>query len=643
MDGGWEKSQETLRFGQDFELDVSARRLSRAGRALRLERIPAEILLLLMKRTGQVVTRQDIVAQVWGAGAFLDTDNSINGAVRKIRLALKDDVEKPRFVETIPGRGYRFIAPIDPPRDEPPVLPQPAAAANEPQLAAGAAPARIRGRRRIAAAAAVAAIVAWAAGVRLIRSEAAPSPPARRVMLAVLPFDNLTGDPAQNYFSDGLTEEMIARLGGLNPDRLGVIGRASVMRYARAQAGSKQAARDLGVQYLLEGSVRRGEGRVRISAQLVRATDQTQLWAREFDRDLGDLLAVQDEIARAVAEEIQLTLGEPRARDAAEAESLATAGYEAYDLYLRGRYFWNKRTTDGFQQAVHDFEQAAIKDPTYARTYAGLADAYALMVSYGMAPGADFLPKARFATLRALALDDRLAEAHASLGLISLFHDWDWVTAEREYRRATQLDANYATAHQWHAELLAFQGRFDEAMVEADRARALEPMSLITAADYGVWLYFARQYDRAIAQFRAVLRAEPGFPRARMIALALVEKGEFDAALQSIRGWRREGDPAWNWILEAYVHGRMGRRAEARQALAAFEGLSAEQRKDPLPKLALAYAGMGEVDKGVEVLQQAYAERSPVMVTLKTEPAYDSLRGDPRFRELLRRVGLEGR
>jgi len=416
------RAQDTMRF--DFELDVRARRLTRAGRVVRLERIPAEILLLLVERRGELVTRQEIVDRIWGQGVF----------------------------------------------------------------------------------------------------------------------------PGQDYFSDGLTEEMISRLGNLDPQRLGVIARTSVMQYKRSQTRPDQMARELGVQYLLEGSVRRDSERVRITAQLVQVSDQTQLWARQFDRELTSLLTLQGEIAQAVASEIKLTLADTRWTGAAASDALSSAEYEAYDLYLKGRYFWNKRTAQGFQQAIEHFGQAAAKDPTYARAYAGLADSYALMSSYGFAPAAELIPKARSAALRALELDERLAEAHTSLALISVNYDWDWETAEKEYRRAIQWDPNYATAHHWYAEFLGLQGRFEEAFAESERARQLDPLSLIIAVDHAVVLYFARQYDRAIAQFRAVIAAEPNFPRAHMI-----------------------------------------------------------------------------------------------LTTLKVDPAYDKLRDDPRFQELLRRVGLAGK
>jgi TolB-like protein len=370
-------------------------------------------------------------------------------------------------------------------------------------------------------------------------------------MLAVLPFDNLTGDPGQDYFSDGLTEEMIAQLGRTDPQRLGVIGRTSVMHYQHKRESLEQIGRALGVHYVLEGSVRRDAGRVRISAQLIQLRDQTHVWARQYDRELSNLLALQDDIAREIAGEILPALGDPKPSEGGRRTTSSPKTYAAYDLYLRARYFWNKRTGQGFQQAVAHFQQAIDSDPSYPRAYAGLADSYALMSSYSLAPATQLIPRARAAAIRALELDEGLAEAHTSLALIALNYDWDWQAAESGYRRAIQLDPNYATAHHWYAELLAFQGRFDEALAESERARQLDPLSLIIATDRGVILYYARQYDRAIEQLRAVLDMDPNFARGHIIMNAYVEKGMFEEALAEVRKYRSIDSSPWSWGLEA--------------------------------------------------------------------------------------------
>jgi len=459
-------------------------------------------------------------------------------------------------------------------------------------------------------------------------------------MLAVLPFENLTGDAGQDYFSDGMTEEMITQLGNLDPQRLGVIARTSVMHYKNSRERLYQIGGELGVQYVLEGSIRRDSQKMRVTAQLIQVKDQTHLWARQYDRDLSNLLALQSEIAQEIAGEIQLAFTGHKRIEATRQPSLSPAATEAYDLYLKGRYFWNKRTVRGFQQAIECFQQGIAKDPAYARAYAGLADSYAMISSYSQAPPNESMPKARAAARNALALDESLAEAHTSLALIAENYDWDWQTAEKEYRRAIQLDSNYATAHHWYAEYLAFQGRFDEAFAESERARQLDPLSLIIASDKGAILYFSRQYDRAIEQFRAVLDMEPNFPRAHMVLFAYVQKGQTADALAEIERWRRDDDTPWTWAMAAYVYGRSGQQDQARRALEKLEQTNRQQHLDPASMLAQAYAGMNEKEEALGWLQKAYSEHANVITTLKVDPLFDPLHADPRFQKLLRSVGL---
>jgi TolB-like protein/DNA-binding winged helix-turn-helix (wHTH) protein/lipoprotein NlpI len=636
-----------VRFGEDFELDFASYKLRRSGHLLKLERIPIELLILLVQQRGEIVARDQIVEKIWGKNVFLDSDNSINGAVRKIRQVLNDDPEQPRFIQTITGQGYRFIASIheertklaaDASRQTPPTAESSNGQnhatpliASRPQLRRVAKPSLLLGLVAVLAMVAFGIWLGWFRHAQSVTSKGRP-------MLAVLPFQNLTGDASQDYFSDGLTEEMLTRLGDLDPGHLGVIARTSIMRYKNTQPSLQIVARELGVDYVLEGSVRRDSDKVRITAQLIQTRDQTHIWAREYDRELTSLLAVQSEIAQEVADEIQLTLnhkdrGGPR-------PLLSPEALKAYDFYLKGRYFWNKRTSPGFELAVNYFQQSIAKQSTNARAYAGLADTYALMSSYGYAPVSDVIPKARMAALKALQLDDSLAEVHASLALIAENYDWDWETAEKEFRRAIELDPNYATAHQWYAEFLAFEGRFDEALAESERARELDPLSLIIAADNGAILYFARQYDRAIEQFRAVLDVEPDSARAHLILLAYAQKGQFAAALHGIEEWRRVDNGPWTWAVEAYVYGRAGQQAQARQVLQRLEQVNRQWHLDPAPMYATAYSGMGQKDEALASLEKAYAEHSNALNALKVDPIYDPLRNDPRFQILLRRVGF---
>jgi TolB-like protein/Tfp pilus assembly protein PilF len=465
--------------------------------------------------------------------------------------------------------------------------------------------------------------------------------PRGRMMLAVLPFQNLTGDIGQEYFSDGMTEEMITQLSNLDPQHLGVIARTSVMHYKNGQDSLDQIGRELGANYALEGSVRRDSARVRITAQLVQMKDQSHLWARTYDRDLSHLLALQGEIAREIADEIQFTLSDhTSSQPAPTSSSSSPATYEAYDLYLRGQYFWNKRTVEGFQQAITYFQKAIAKDPHYARAFAGLADSYALLGGYSLVPQQDFKRKARAAAQRALELDEKLPEAHTALALIVQNYDWDWLTAEKEYRRAIELNPNYVTAHHWYAEHLTYRGRFDEALVESERARQLDPLSLIVAADNGAILYYSRQYDRAIEKWNAVLAKDPAFSRAHLVRYAYLEKGRIADALADVENYHPVDDTPWRWSALAYIYGRSGQRTLALRALRKLEQIN---RRQPMDSGALfwAHIGIGDKDQAFVWLEKAYAEHSDTLTVLKVEPGFDSLRSDPRFADLVHRVGLD--
>ena len=636
---------DSIKFGEDFEFDSRACRLRRSGRVLKLERIPMEILAVLVEQRGQLVSREHIVERIWGKDVFLDTDNSINGAIRKVRQALRDNPEEPRFIQTVTGRGYRFIALITDPEAQGLVVvaePQPhqLQLQTQPQIAGPLTIKPARSRQWTVFPISIALIVALVAYL-WSRSQTRPSGPKGQQMLAVLPFENLTGDPSQDYFSDGMTEEMIARLGSLDPQHLVVSARTSVMQYKHNKEPLDQIARELGVQYALEGSVRRDSGRLRITAQLLQVKDQTYLWARQYDREPGNLLAIQGEIAQEIANEIQFQIGSNELTKSAPQAALSPSESAAYELYLKGRYFSNKRTAQGLRQANEYFQQAVARDPQYAPAYAGLAESYALMGGYTGSPQIEFIPKARAAAKRALELDERLPEAHTALAVIAQNYDWDWATAEKEYRRAIQLNPNYATGHHWYAECLALQGRFGEAFPEIESARQLDPLSLIIATDYGAILYFSRQYDRAIEQFRSVLDMEPNFPRAHMLVWAYTQKASFADALADADSWRQaDNSSLWSWVMIAYVSGRSGDQARANFAIEQLEQMGTHRTLDPL-SFAVAYIGIGINDKALSWLEKAYAERSSSLTALKVDPIYDPLRGEPRFQELMRQVGLE--
>ena len=634
------------RFGP-YELRPSAREISKLGTKLKLRPQPFQVLKLLAERPGDIVTREELRKLLWSAETFVDFEQGLNTAVKELRALLSDSAESPRYIETVPKLGYRLVAPVAVVSLGEPHLPlvhveSPAAEIGRSEKGAGRRIWQMPAFLRWAAVAGIAVVLltGMAGYWQRSREPVNAQPAGGKLMLAVLPFENLTGDEGQDYFSDGLTEEMISQLGRIDIQHMGVIARTSVMHYKQSRSPLEQIGRELGVQYVLEGSVRREADKVRISAQLIQMRDHTHLWSRQYDRELSSLLALQSEIAQEITDEIQLTLGDHERVAADRKPAASPSSYEAYDVYLKGRYFWNKRTTAGFQQAAEYFQQAIAKDPNYAPAYAGLADTFALMSSYAIAPPNEIMPKARVAALRALQIDDTLAEAHTSLALITENYDWDWQTAEKEYRRAIQLDPNYATAHQWYAEYLTWLGRFDEAFRESERARQLDPLSLIIVTDYGASLYFSRQYDRAIEEFHTVLAMEPSFARANMVMFAHVEKGMFAEALDDIEKWRRIDDTPYLWAEQAYVYGRSGQQEQARHALKKFEEWNRRGQPRPTPEILLAYIAVNRKDEALAWLQKASVEHSSVLITIKVEPAFDPLRSDPRFRALLHRVGL---
>ena len=633
-------SKRLYEFGP-YRLDKQKGQLWRDGQTVSLTTKSLEILACLVENAGSVVSKDQLMETLW-PDSYVEEGN-LTQNVFLLRKALGETARDHNYVVTVPGRGYRFaaevreiangngtshaVAPLEP--------------APPPEIDVAIPEQPLRTSRRnwlwIVAGFLVVASAAFA-GYRSWQSHRRPS--HQRVVLAVLPFVNLTGDASQEYLSDGLTEEMIAQLGRLDPQRLGVIARTSVMGYKNGQLRLDQIGKELGADYVLEGSVRRDSQQVRITAQLIQLKDQTHVWARQYDRELNNLLVLQGAIAQEIAAEIQRTLGDRSAMHWAHQASASPRTYEAYDLYLKGRYFWNKRTRQGFEQAIGCFQQAVAKDPDFASAYAGLADSYVLMSAYSLAPISDTMTKARTAAQRALQLDDSLAEAHTSLALIAQNYDWDWATAGREYQRAIQLDPNYPTAHHWYAEHLALEGHFEEAMPEIERARRLDPLSLIIATDQAAILYFSRQYDRAIERFRTVLDMEPNFPRAHMLIYAYVEKGRFADALADAEVWGRYEDTPWVLALRAYIYGRSGEMAKARQAVAKLQQTYGRQRQlDPTP-MAVAELGLGNRDRALAWLREAYLKHSSALTALKVDPTYDPLRGDPRFQELLKAINL---
>jgi TolB-like protein/DNA-binding winged helix-turn-helix (wHTH) protein/Flp pilus assembly protein TadD len=633
-----------VKFGDGLELDRNCYELRRAGRALKLERIPLDVLFLLVERRGQLVTREDIIGRIWGKDVFLDTDSSINGAIRKIRLALKDDPENPFFVQTVTGKGYRFIAEVKetgvPSQSGVIGLESPAASAPDEvaRLTIHRAPHVSERSRPWVVSLTTLLFVVLAAGIFWLRLRARSQPPADqgRVMLAVLPFANLSNDPEQEYFSDGLTEETITDLGELYPVRLGVIARTSAASYKHTDKTIAQIGRELGADYILEGSVRREGGVVRINAQLIRVKDQLHLWAHSYDRETGGLLALQNELGRAIAQQVQVKLAPPYG---GRSTNKYAPNPEAYELYLKGLFSLNQRTFAEIDKSTEYFQRSIEKDPGFAQAYAGLADSY---VANAIRSPHDFFPKAKSAASRALELDDDLAEAHAALGAEKADFEYDWQGAEQEFKRAIQINPNYAEAHFRYAwTYLTPLGKSEQAFAEMKKALELDPFSRIYNTVFGLTYFYARKYDLAEEQFKKAIELNPDFfVTYYHFAWLHSQVGQYQNAISELsKGRLLSGDEST--VKSAASQDVALRKAFAADGAAGFWKQLLKSGREigefDSPQL---YARLGDKQKALEWLDRDYEERRALGTLLNVDPALDSLRSDQRFGDLVRRMGL---
>jgi TolB-like protein/DNA-binding SARP family transcriptional activator len=477
---------------------------------------------------------------------------------------------------------------------------------------------------------------AWFAWGSAGSGSASPSAPAS---LAVLPFDNLTGTEENRYFTDGVTEEILTNLARVGDLR--VIARASVMPYRDTDRSVPEIAEELDVDHILEGSVRRDDDRVRISARLVDVATNAQVWAETYDRRLEDVFAVQTDIATRVADALEAELS---AEVAESIERPPTEDLEAYNFYLRGRYYWHRRTEDDLLESARFFERAVERDSSYARAWSGLADAYAVLAFYDYLPPLEAYPRAKEAATRALEIDETLGEAHASLGYITLYHDWDAARAETAFRRAIELNPSYSVAHQWYANLLVATGRFDEAEREMSRAREVNPLSLIANGALGWVYYYAGRHEEAVEQCDRALEMDPDWDLGHLWrGLALEEMGRTDGAIASLRRAvdLSEGSGITVAAL-AHALASADQTAEARDLLSDLVRAGEEGRYQPSFEIAKVHVTLGEADEALRWLERAYEERSHSMVFLEVDPQLAPLRSEPAFRRLVERVGLQG-
>jgi len=592
-----------------FVIDRRAGEIRKHGLRVRLQRKPFQILEMLLDHPGELVTREELRARLWPADTFVDFDAGLNTAINKVRSALGDRAGSPRFVETVGRSGYRFIGAVD--------------ASPAPRVEPGT---DFR-RRAIAAALALSAFGLSAVLWRMSRSG-----PGTIDSIAVLPLANLSNDPGEQYFADGVTDALITDLASIR--ELKVISRQSAMRYRGSGKPLPEIARELNVDAIVEGSVVRSGGRVRVTAQLVYGPTDRHLWARDYERDLGDLLTLQGEVARTIAQEIRVALTE---QERARLTPAHTPTPEVYDLYLRGRYFWNKRNEDALKKALEYFEQAVARDPGFALGYAAVTETYGPLGYGGYLSPAEVRPRMRAAALRALELDDGLAEAHSALATWLAFYDWSWTAAEKEYRRAIDLNPNYFLARQWYGLLLGDLGRPGEALEQMQKATELDPLNLAASTGVAVALRDLGREDDAMRWLHDTLELDPGFVQAQTaLASGYLRQGRCPEALAELQKTVSANTVSWRL---GYAYAACGRTGEARRELAMLERRAAE-RFVPALDLASVYAALGERARAFASLETAFDRREPALSRVRADDRLTSLHADPRFAALLRRMNL---
>jgi TolB-like protein/DNA-binding winged helix-turn-helix (wHTH) protein/Tfp pilus assembly protein PilF len=629
------QSTSVYRFGA-FQLDVRRQELLKHGIRIRLQRKPFQVLTELVQRPGDVVTREELRRQLWPDGTFVDFDEGVNTAVKRLRTSLGDSPSNPIYLETVTGYGYRFIAPVscaEPESEASPKRETPAGM--HPNLPAELeSPSSHRRRFWLWFSMAVLAVSAVTVSIYRLGSRRATPTPIQSI--AVLPLENLSGDRSQDYFAEGITDEIITHLAKLGGPK--VISRASAMHYKGTQKQVPEIARELNVGALVEGSVQRSGDRVRVRVQLIQADTDRHLWAEEYDRQLSDMLGLEADLARDIAQQIQIQLDEKQQRNL---ERNPTLNPRAFEDYLQGRHYWALRTQESLTKAVEYFNRAIQEDPNQARIYAGLAQCYIVLPFFGVASETEAYPKAREAALRALALDDSLAEAHLSVAEVRLYLDWDFAGAEREFKRTLDLNPNYSTGHQWYGEFLSIMGRHPEAIREQEAALALDPLSPIIHHQAAGTLRDAGKYDEALEQYTEALKLNPNFLSAyEAVSWSFRRQGKF---VESIEALRRAA-PLWGFRAAAMsrefdklksAYTADGKAGYLRQSLEVHKHYARSSYY-----LARDYAELGDREAAVAELERSYRNHDIEVLWLLADPEVESIHSDPRVQRLIRAIGF---
>jgi TolB-like protein/DNA-binding winged helix-turn-helix (wHTH) protein/Tfp pilus assembly protein PilF len=616
-----------------FEVDLRSGELRKGGVKLKLGGQPFQVLAILLEQPGSIVTREELQQRLW-PDTFVDVDHNLNTAINKIREVLADSADNPRLVETIPRRGYRFVGALIP-------LSAPAHRTDVASSTVGSAFSKAQRTWRSRVGLAIAAAIALAVFLGFANWLDKRTGRGRETIdsVAVLPFVNASADPNAEYLSDGITESLINSLSQL--PNLKVKSRDSVFRYKGKGTDPFDVGRQLGVRAVFEGRITQHGDVLAISAELIDTRNDNHIWGQQYNRKTKDIFILQEEIAKEMTTALRLRLtGEDKKRLARS----YTANTEAYQNYLKGRYFWNKRSENGLNKGIEYFQKAIAEDSKYALAYGGLSDCYMLLPVYGFSSPKESLPKAKEAALKSLEIDDTLAEGRTTLASIKGAYDWDWLGAERDFQQAIDSSPRYATARQWYGDVLATMGRQEEAVANYKRALDLEPLSLVVNMSLGQAYYHAREYDSAIEQLQKTLELDPNFATAReYLGLAYLQKSRFkESILEFEKSLQISPDsPDAIWKL-GYAYGVTGRTVQALQVLERLNELS-KRRYVPAEAVACIYVGLGEREMAFEWLEKGYDARSIGLggIDLKVNPVFDSLRSDPRFTDILRRINLQ--
>jgi TolB-like protein/DNA-binding winged helix-turn-helix (wHTH) protein/Tfp pilus assembly protein PilF len=624
-------SANSYTFGE-FRLDGRSRVLFRSGELVALYPKAIDVLAFLVENHGNVATKEELLERVW-PGTFVE-ESTLTRSISVLRKALGETPEGHSYILTVPKRGYRFVAVV---REETADATSISQGLDKPIPENSRPSAPLRKWQSVLIVGSVLGVLLAGAGwLYWSRFRPRQVPPAR-MMIAVLPVQNLTGNADREYISDGLTEEIIAQLGRIDPERLGVIARTSAMTYKHSPKTVSQIGAELHVEYLIESSLRQSGDRLRITTQLIRVNDQTHLWSQDYDRTLRDLVTLQDDFANAIAAGIRLNLA---AASHQPLPSVRSTNPDAYLAYLEGRFYWNQRSLPALERAIVHLSQATQLDTNYALAYSGLADAYCSLGVIGDVAAGEVFPKARIAAEKALALDSSLAEAHTSLAYVKFSYDWDWNGAEAEFKRAIALNPNYATAHQWYGQFLRLMGREEEAILEGQKSLDLDPRSLIINTEAGLPYLYSGRYDEALQHFHKALELDSNFALAHHdIGWVLEAQGKYPEAIAEFERAVQISDVAALWSSLGHAYGAAGRRQDALRVLQRLREIAKQHYVAPSYD-ATIYLGLGEYDKALDLYEKSYAERNWAMIWFKIGHNLKPLHGMPRYEALLKKMSF---